>query len=94
MGTTFKENEPVIVELTLQRTFDPQIDNVVITDMLPAGFEIESPRTKEIPGMDWIKSQSEPTAVDVLDDRINLFIDASSEVQRYYYAVRRIPRNL
>jgi uncharacterized protein YfaS (alpha-2-macroglobulin family) len=89
-GTTFKQNELVIVELTLQKTFDTQIDNVVITDMLPAGFEIENPRTKEIPGMDWIKNQSEPTAMDVRDDRINLFVNASSEVQHYYYAVRAV----
>lgn len=89
-GTTFKQNELVIVELSLQKTFDTRIDNVVITDMLPAGFEIENPRTKEIPGMDWIKDQSEPTTMDVRDDRINLFVNASSEVQHYYYAVRAV----
>jgi len=90
VGNTFKQNELVIVEITLQKTFDTEIDNVVITDMLPAGFEIENPRTKEIPGMDWIKNESTPTAMDVRDDRINLFVDAGSDVQRYYYAVRAV----
>ncbi len=89
-GNTFKQNELVVVELTLQKTFDTEIDNVVITDMLPAGFEIENPRTKEIPGMDWIKNQDAPTAMDVRDDRINLFVDAGSGVQHYYYAVRAV----
>jgi len=43
----------------------------VITDLLPAGFEIENPRTKEIPGMDWIKDGATPAALDVRDDRIH-----------------------
>jgi hypothetical protein len=90
IGNTFKQNELVIVEITLQKTFDTEIDNVVITDMLPAGFEIENPRTREIPGMDWIKDQSTPTAMDVRDDRINLFVDARNDVQHYYYAVRAV----
>jgi alpha-2-macroglobulin len=90
VGNSFKQNELVIVEITLQKTFDTEIDNVVITDMLPAGFEIENSRTKEIPGMDWIKNESAPTAMDVRDDRINLFVDAGSEVQRYYYAIRAV----
>ena len=49
----------------------------MITDLLPAGFEIENPRTKEIPGMDWIKDASTPTALDVRDDRIHFFVDAT-----------------
>jgi uncharacterized protein YfaS (alpha-2-macroglobulin family) len=57
---------------------------------LPAGFEIENPRTKELPGMDWIKNASEPTAFDVRDDRIHFFVDASSFKQTYYYAVRAV----
>ena len=89
-GNTFKQNELVIVEITLQKTFDTEIDNVVITDMLPAGFEIENPRTKEIPGMDWIKDQATLTAMDVRDDRINLFVDARNDIQHYYYAVRAV----
>jgi conserved repeat domain len=36
----------------LERSYSTDIENVVITDLLPAGFEIENPRTKEIPGMD------------------------------------------
>jgi alpha-2-macroglobulin len=62
----------------------------VITDLLPAGFEIENPRTKEIPGMDWIKDASTPTALDVRDDRIHFFVDANNNKQVYYYAVRAV----
>ncbi|MBS1653966.1 MAG: alpha-2-macroglobulin family protein, partial [Bacteroidetes bacterium] len=89
-GNTFKQNDLIIVGITLERSFSTDIENVVITDLLPAGFEIENPRTKEIPGMDWIKNESTPTAMDVRDDRIHFFVDAYSNKQTYYYAVRAV----
>jgi len=89
-GNTFKQNDLVIVQLTLERTFSTDVENIVITDMLPAGFEIENPRTKELPGMDWIKEENTPTALDVRDDRLNLFVDLHSMRQTYYYAVRAV----
>ena len=93
-GSTFKQNELVIVQLTLEKTYSTDIDNVVITDLLPAGFEIENPRTKDIPGMDWIKDAHTPTALDVRDDRINLFVDMRNNRQVYYYAVRAVSPGL
>jgi len=89
-GNTFRQNDLVIVQLSLERSYNTNIDNVVITDMLPAGFELENPRTKDIPGMDWIKDADAPTALDVRDDRINLFVDAHDSRQTYYYAVRAV----
>ena len=62
----------------------------MITDLLPAGFEIENPRTKEIPGMDWIKDASSPEALDIRDDRIHFFVDLNEKKQTYYYAVRAV----
>jgi alpha-2-macroglobulin len=89
-GNTFKQNDLVIVQLSLEKTYSTEIKNVVITDLLPAGFEIENPRTKDIPGMDWIKDGDSPTAMDVRDDRINLFVDMDLNRQVYYYAVRAV----
>jgi uncharacterized protein YfaS (alpha-2-macroglobulin family) len=88
-GNTFKQNDLIIIGITLENAYTTEVDNVVITDLLPAGFEIENPRTKEIPGMDWIKNASEPTALDVRDDRIHFFVDLYSR-QTYYYAVRAV----
>ena len=93
-GNNFKQNDLVIVQITLEKSFSGAVDNVVITDMLPAGFEIENPRTKEIPGMEWIKDGNSPTYLDVRDDRINLFVDAYSNKQVYYYAVRAVSPGL
>jgi hypothetical protein len=89
-GNSFKQNDLIIVQLSLERTFSTDIDNIVITDLLPAGFEIENPRTKEIPGMDWIKGDDSPESLDVRDDRINLFVNLHSMRQVYYYAVRAV----
>jgi uncharacterized protein YfaS (alpha-2-macroglobulin family) len=89
-GNSFMQNDLVIVQVTLEKAFAGEVDNVVITDILPAGFEIENPRTKEIPGMEWIKDAATPTALDVRDDRINLFDDLRSSRQIYYYAVRAV----
>jgi len=89
-GNTFKQNDLVIIGITLEKTFSGSIENIVVTDLLPAGFEIENPRTKEIPGMDWIKDASNPTSIDVRDDRLHLFVDAHGNKQTYYYAVRAV----
>ncbi|HJU45325.1 MAG TPA: alpha-2-macroglobulin family protein, partial [Chitinophagaceae bacterium] len=89
-SATFKQNELIVVQITLEKAYSGSIENIVITDLLPAGFEIENPRTKEIPGMDWIKNADNPTQLDVRDDRINLFIDLYGNKQTYYYAVRAV----
>jgi uncharacterized protein YfaS (alpha-2-macroglobulin family) len=78
------------VGISLEKNYSGTVENIVITDLLPAGFEIENPRTKEIPGMEWIKDAAAPTAIDVRDDRMHFFVDAYSAKQTYYYAVRAV----
>jgi hypothetical protein len=74
----------------VEKAFPTPVSNVVITDLLPAGFEVENPRTKELPGMDWIRDAAAPTALDVRDDRVHFFVDLKTGKQVYYYAVRAI----
>jgi hypothetical protein len=87
-GNSFRQNDLIIVGITLEKAYSNTIENIVITDLLPAGFEIENPRTKEIPGMDWIKDAADPVSLDIRDDRIHFFVDATGPKQKYYYAVR------
>lgn len=89
-GSSFKQNDLIVIGVSLEKSYSGTVENVVITDLLPAGFEIENPRTKEIPGMDWIKDGYSPTALDVRDDRIHFFIDMDNNRQTYYYAVRAV----
>ena len=89
-GNVFNQNDLIIIGITLENAYSNPVDNIVITDLLPAGFEIENPRTKEIPGMDWIKDGENPKALDVRDDRIHFFVDLAKQKQVYYYAVRAV----
>jgi uncharacterized protein YfaS (alpha-2-macroglobulin family) len=89
-GNRFQQNDLIIIKLTIEKSFATGVDNIVLTDLLPAGFEIENPRTKELPGMEWIKDGLTPTALDVRDDRIHFFVDLNSSKQSYYYAVRAV----
>ncbi len=93
-GNSFQQNDLIIVKVTLENSFATPVENIVITDILPAGFEIENPRTKELPGMDWIRDAAYPTALDVRDDRIHLFVDLNNNRQNYYYAVRAVSPGL
>ena len=89
-GNQFKQNDLIIVGISIENAYTSEVENIVITDLLPAGFEIENPRTQEIAGMEWIKNPSQPTYLDVRDDRINYFIDLREKTQTYYYAVRAV----
>ena len=40
------------------------IENIVITDMLPAGLEIENPRISPERELTWVKDQSQPEHFD------------------------------
>jgi alpha-2-macroglobulin len=74
----------------MEKSYNTDVENIVITDLLPSGMDIENPRTKYIPGINWIKESSSPAALDVRDDRINFFVDLRNLKQVYYYAVRAV----
>jgi uncharacterized protein YfaS (alpha-2-macroglobulin family) len=90
-GNTFKQNDLVVVKITLQSN-GGSVPNVVITDMLPAGLEIDNPRLGGV-GVNWIKNASEAEHFDFRDDRINIFTSASpSTIQSFYYVCRAVSR--
>ena len=89
---TFKQNDLVIVKLTLTSTNGLPIDNIVVTDMLPAGFEIENPRITEPRDMPWIKNASSPEYLDIRDDRIHFFTTANNAAKTFYYQVRIVSK--
>ncbi len=96
-GKTFKQNDLVLVEISIENGTSNTVDNVVISDILPSGFEIENPRLTVLPpGMKWPNERSYPDYQDIRDDRINLFINLYSynynKPQYYYYMVRAVSR--
>ena len=89
-GNQFKQNDLVVVKITLSPQQSGMIDNIAITDMLPAGFEIENTRLTDLPEMNWMKNGAEPEYKDVRDDRINLFTFLHGESKVFYYMVRAV----
>ncbi len=84
----FVQNELIVVRVTVQGLNNRSIPNVAITDMLPAGFEIENPRLQAAPGMEWIKDAESPDYMDIRDDRLNMFTTVYQKPRVFYYMVR------
>jgi uncharacterized protein YfaS (alpha-2-macroglobulin family) len=89
-ATTFKQNELIVVKVTVDKSYSGYLENVVVSDILPAGFEIENPRIKDLPGMEWIKDAATPISMDIRDDRIHFFTDLGNTSQVFYYTVRAV----
>ncbi len=87
---TFKQNDLIVVKLSVSTTDNSKAENVVVTDMLPAGFEIENPRLSNIPDIKWVTNESTPEYFDVRDDRINFFTTADPYTKNFYYVVRAV----
>jgi alpha-2-macroglobulin len=86
----FEQNDLVVIKLSIQGSYNTVIENVVITDILPAGFEIENPRITSVPGLEWITNRSQPVYMDIRDDRINFFVSVTDKIANYYYIVRAV----
>jgi alpha-2-macroglobulin len=92
LSSTFKQNDLVVVKISLSTTDGSAIDNVAISDMLPAGFEIENPRIGDVPELQWVTNASLPDHIDIRDDRINLFTSANGSERHFYYLVRAVSK--
>lgn len=91
-SNTFEQNDLVVVKLSIASLNGENVENVAMTDILPAGFEIENPRISEVPGTDWIKNANRPTYSDIRDDRITFFLDTGTKERKYYYVVRAVSK--
>ncbi|MFT2008129.1 alpha-2-macroglobulin [Pontibacter sp. 13R65] len=91
-NNTFAQNDLVIVHLTLQSLDSRNIPNVAMTDLLPAGFEIENPRLMGEREFKWLQQQepATPDHLDIRDDRINIYATARAKPQHFFYQVRAV----
>ncbi|MFN8346309.1 MAG: alpha-2-macroglobulin [Spirosomataceae bacterium] len=90
--STFRQNDLVVVKITLTSADGSPVDNVVVTDLLPAAFEIENPRLTEPRDMPWIQNPTTPDHFDIRDDRINYYTTANNTPKTFYYMVRVITK--
>lgn len=89
-SNTFNQGDLIVVKITLSNIERNRIDNIAITDLLPAGFEIENPRLTALPGLEWIKDQAGYDYMDVRDDRIHFFTSVAANPIHFYYMVRAV----
>jgi uncharacterized protein YfaS (alpha-2-macroglobulin family) len=91
-GMTFRQNELVVVKLTVRSLTGLPVENVVVTDLLPAGLEIENPRLTGERELAWIKGQATPEHFDLRDDRILYFTDVAGTPKTFYYLARAVSK--
>lgn len=90
---TFRQNDLVVVRISIEAgDAAGVVKNVAITDLLPAGLEIENPRIGALRELAWAKDAATPDYLDVRDDRINLFTTATSTPQHFYYLCRAVSK--
>jgi uncharacterized protein YfaS (alpha-2-macroglobulin family) len=83
-------NELVVVRITVNSSVE-RLENVAVTDLLPAGFEIENPRITEATTYAFIKNAGVPDYMDIRDDRINYYTSFRGKKQViFYYAARAV----
>ena len=88
---TFVHGELLIAEVNV-KALTANLENVVVVDMLPTGFEIENPRLESRAGIPWLKSQDfKPDYIDIRDDRLIFFGTFPRQRERkFYYALRAV----
>ena len=94
LGTpTFRQNDLVVVKITIEAgDAAGTVKNVAITDLLPAGLEIENARLGAVRELDWAKDAATPDYLDVRDDRINFFTTATGTPKVFYYLARAVSK--
>jgi uncharacterized protein YfaS (alpha-2-macroglobulin family) len=89
-ATQFESMKEITVQLTI--TADADVENVVLVDLLPAGFEIQNPRLDPSAANPQSNSGAiSPAYMDVRDDRLILMFDQIQEgTHTYQYAVKTV----
>lgn len=86
-----RQNDLLVIRLTLTSGVD-RLSYVAISDLLPAGFEIENPRITESTNYAFIQNPAVPEYMDIRDDRILLYTSfrGGKKQQQFYYAIRAV----
>jgi hypothetical protein len=88
-----KQNDLVVVKVSVQTLdYNASVENVAVTDLLPAGFEIENPRISSIRDLTWVKDAATYDYLDIRDDRISFFCTATAGEKNFYYVVRAVSK--
>ena len=89
-GSNYAHGDSYVVDLEL--TSEGVYKNVILTDLLPAGFEIENPRlSPDALSGEKFQDAVSPTHLELRDDRLVLaFDELSPGPHHFYYVVRAV----
>lgn len=89
-ATTYSRGDSFVVELALMP--ENAVEYVALSDLLPAGFEIENARLEADAALgDRFKDAAVPSYLEIRDDRIVAAFDALEPgTHRFYYVVRAV----
>jgi len=80
----------LVVVKTRVRSLSGPLKNVVVSNLLPAGLEVENPRLESGESLSWVGDASPAGAfLDLRDDRVLEFVDLSGGAWHTSYAVLR-----
>ncbi|HML96348.1 MAG TPA: MG2 domain-containing protein [Thermodesulfobacteriota bacterium] len=84
------QGDLIVVRTKIQSGAGP-LENVVIENLLPSGFEVENPRLKTTETLKWATGNTtEPEYMDIRDDRILIFTDLPDAKWYNFYALLRV----
>ncbi|MBI4559866.1 MAG: hypothetical protein HY706_19935 [Candidatus Hydrogenedentes bacterium] len=89
-GTQFQQTESYVVGVKI--TCQNPVKNLIVADLLPAGFEVENPRldASAAPG-EAFKETATPSYLDLRDDRLIYAFNAlEAKTHNFYYVVRAV----
>jgi uncharacterized protein YfaS (alpha-2-macroglobulin family) len=89
-NNTVKQGQLIICKISLTGG-TRNIDNVAVSDLIPAGFEILNPRTTSMSEISWLTNHSDPDFMDIRDDRVLFFTNVNARLtQEFYYMLRAV----
>jgi uncharacterized protein YfaS (alpha-2-macroglobulin family) len=85
----FYQGELIVCKIEMTG-LERSAENIVITDLIPAGFEIENPRLNPATELKWIyKNPINVQYMDIRDDRLLLFTNLNrNQTAGFYYLLR------
>ena len=89
-----EQGQTIVCRLVLNSDKGP-VQDIVITDLVPAGLEIENPRLARDGGYDWIEQERRYGRLpidhlEIRDDRLLLFTEAGTKERAFHYTLRAV----
>jgi len=90
---SIKQGQLLKIQISITSGF-MAVDNIMVSDLVPAGFEIENPRLQSDRRVNYDGSSSDgPEFIDIRDDRVNFAINiAAGKTYTFSYLARAVSR--